>query len=173
MRPKPLHGTRSRYVGGCRCEPCRAVASDYAKRYHRKRFQSLKVSADVAREHILHLKRCGLGAPAIGHSADMSPATVLRIARGKQRRIYAVTERKVLSVTAEGIADGALVDPTVTRTLLRELLEEGWTRRELLAALGRPGRSMSMLYHERVTARTEMRVEKLHRRLMQSGSLAI
>lgn len=163
------HGTHSCYVGGCRCEACSTEALRYAQMYYWRTRKFLKVPSDAAREHVLALQQYGLGDNAIAASCGAGPATIRRIRLGKAKEIYQRTEQRIFSVTPEGIADGALVDASVTHSLLHDLLEEGWTRAELNRALGRKGRCLITLYRQRVTAATEMRVEQLYRRAIREG----
>jgi len=44
-RPAPEHGTRSRYVSGCRCDLCTAAERDYAREYKRERARQRKAAA--------------------------------------------------------------------------------------------------------------------------------
>lgn len=165
-----IHGTRSSYVRGCRCEECGAVARAYARcHYYSRRRKLLKVPSDVARQHILYLKKMGMGANAISDCGGVGPVTVRKIRDGKWHRIKQRTEQRILSVTPEGIADCALVDATFVHGLIRELLEEGWTRRDLNRELGRTGRQFPFLRQKRVRAKTQMLIEKLYRRAMTDG----
>jgi hypothetical protein len=143
----------------------------YHREYESRRRK--KVSSERARAHILKLKSYGLGAPSIADCCGVSPATVQLIRQGRKPLIYARTEQRILSVTPEGIADSALVDATVTRTLLRELLAEGWSRRDLARALGNKGRLLPMLYRNQVKASMALRVERLYVRAMRGGMTQI
>ena len=75
-------------------------------------------------------------------------------------------------LTPEGLSDGCRVDPTLTRQLIRELLDEGYTSRQLLRELGYKRTDLFMLRSKRVFAKTQLRVEKLYRKAMKEGLAA-
>lgn len=166
-----VNPSRTNYVRGCRCEACKSVEMAYHREYERRRRK--KVSSERARAHILKLKSYGLGSNSIADSCGVGPATVRLICLGRKPLIYKRTEMRILSVTPEGMADGVLIDATVTRVLLRELLNEGWSRRDLARALGNKGRLLPMLYRNRVTASMGARVERLYVRALRGGMTEI
>lgn len=162
------HGTRSCYVGGCRCSDCSRVALAYARtHYRRTKPKSPKVSTAHVMYHIAYLKSYGLGCKAIGQACDCSPATIRLLSNGRLRTILRVTEQRILSVTPEAIADHALVDGDMTRKMLRELLDEGYSWRQLSRELKRT--TLHVFYVKSVAAKTQLRVEKLYRRAMTVG----
>jgi hypothetical protein len=130
------------------------------------------VDAGRARAHILLLQSYGVGGPSIAAACDVSPATPQRIRSGALRMIRRSTERRILDVTPEAVADGAPVPIGVTRTLIAELCEEGFTQTQLAHWLGYRGHELSFVRRRRryVSARTAMRVERLHRELMTDAS---
>lgn len=122
------------------------------------------VSAVRARRHLAALSRQGIGRRAVAAASDVSETAISEIARGAKRRLRSSTERKLLDVTADALADHATVDAVDTWALVNELLEAGWTKAELARRLGYE-RPALQLGSERVLARTALRVRRLHREL--------
>lgn len=159
------HGTRVKYIGGCRCELCRKANSLYesarAKARRAGDWNGI-VPADRARAHLKALARAGIGRRAVEAVSDVPNSILQEIKQGKRTRIRARTERKVLAVGKAQAADHSFVPARRTWALLGELLEEGYTRRQLLERLG-----LTKLQYRRtrVLVRTQARIERLHREL--------
>ena len=94
------HGTRSRYVGGCRCDECRgANAAD--RRARRTRTPLVPVEPVVA--HLRALQAAGVGRRRIARAALVAESTLDRIARQPGTRMHPEVARRVLAVQlAEG-----------------------------------------------------------------------
>ena len=125
------HGTRLRYMSGCRCTPCRAANSRYEceRLAERKAGRSNKVvSAGTARAHIARLRAAGLGTRTIGDMAGVGRTIVMGIARGVRPRCRQKTVRAICEVSPFDALPGAYVDAAHTWRLIGELLEAGWTR---------------------------------------------
>ena len=89
------HGTRSMYVGGCRCEPCRAAnAADKKAR----RVASPLVPVGPVVEHLRTLQAAGVGRRRIARAARIAESTLDRIARQPGSRLTQECARRVLSV---------------------------------------------------------------------------
>jgi hypothetical protein len=221
------HGTRSRYVTGCRCDACRAsnaaayharqakakeaalaiatpavpiekvwTARDGSKRIRtyrracpgvdgepcRLRAHLRKdskggvcracrerlvwnglVDAGAVRKHLRRLAAKGVGRRAVADAADVSPSTLSDLRGRKRNKLRRELERRILAVTAEAVADGALVSAAPTRELLDELVHRGFTKTALAHELGREG--LAYYRQSKVTARTELAVRRLYRRL--------
>jgi hypothetical protein len=146
MRPTDLppadrfaHGTRSRYVSGCRCADCReANRLYYHVRVKAKIFGDWNglVLALTVRRYLRTLSRKGVGYKTVAVACDVSATCLAEVLAGRKKWIRARTQRKVLQVTADAIADGALVSAKQTWKRINELLEEGFTERELARRLG-------------------------------------
>src|SRR5581483_5514038 len=133
------HGTRARYVTGCRCQECReANRLFYHIRIKEKIFGRSNglVSAQAARRHMLKLSAQGVGRRAIGAACGVADSILTLIRSGRRKTIRANTERRILSVTRDAIADKALVSNGRTWKLIDRLLQEGFTRTELARRLG-------------------------------------
>lgn len=79
------HGTRSRYVTGCRCESCCAANREYAKARPRAKAReeyvggAFRVSPDVARRAIAQLVSMGWNRNEIARAAGVSKNSVNNI----------------------------------------------------------------------------------------------
>lgn len=152
--PKPCHhnvaqhqhGTYACYkLDGCRCEPCAAANSEYARRNTREkaygRWNGL-VPADEARAHVKALRAQGMGWKRIASAAGLDTSVVWKLlygdpARGlaPSKRIRPSTSRALLAVKLD-LADGAKIDSLVTRRKLQALIALGWSQSKLAHRLG-------------------------------------
>lgn len=98
-------------------------------------------------------------------ATDLAAHTVQQIATGKRRRITLFTERLILAVTNNLLMDGATVPAEQTKALVKILLDEGYTERELARRLGYRGRALPFLRRDKITVRNAQRVRVLHRNL--------
>jgi hypothetical protein len=167
-------GTRAKYVAGrCRCLRCRAANSSYetARAAARRRGEwNGLVSAERARQQLVALSRQGVGRRAVSAACDVGETTLQEIRSGAKTQIRAATERRILAVTKDAIADHALVGGGRTHQRLRRLLEEGFTKTELARRLGSTAKVPALqLTPGRVTARNAMKVERLYRLVMAEG----
>lgn len=133
------HGTRIKYMGGCRCDKCRRANTDYEK----ERAAARKtgdwngiVTAGRARVHMLKLSKQGVGRRSVQAVTDIADSILHKIRSGTKLRIRARTERLILAVTKEMAADGALVDAAPTWKLINKLLAKGYTKSQIALALG-------------------------------------
>jgi hypothetical protein len=162
------HGTRLRYVGGCRCDLCRAAN----RNYERKRAAARAagdwngiVSSDNARRHLLALARQGVGTRSVSACSDVSRTILLEVIQRKRLRVRARTERAVLAVTADvARGDASLMSAKGTWRLIENLLEEGYTKKRIAQEMGHRSIQLSK---KTVTARNASRVAVVYRRLTQ------
>jgi hypothetical protein len=80
-------------------------------------------------------------------------------------RIRARTLRRILAVTPAQLADRSFVSAKSTWRLIRQLLEEGYTKAAIARLLGYKSPALQFR-RTRVFASTEMRVKRLHSKLM-------
>jgi hypothetical protein len=161
------HGTRLRYISGCKCFHCRRANSDYERERKAARENgdwNGIVPADQARDHLKSLSRAGVGKRAVAASSDICMTVLQDIRTGKKRQIRARTARKILAVTPAMVSDGALVKPGRTFRLIDELLEEGFSKAELARRLGYRNQALQFS-RRRMTARNVARIERLYRSL--------
>ena len=96
------HGTRSRYVGGCRCDDCRKANAAHAKAT-RKRTPLVPVEPVVA--HLRALQAAGASRARIARAARVAESTLDRIARQPGTRMHPRLAARVLRVRiAEGVS---------------------------------------------------------------------
>jgi hypothetical protein len=162
------HGTRIKYIGGCKCMLCRAANSRYETERHAARkagdWNGI-VDTDKARRHLKMLSRNGVGRRAVADASDIAGTILSEIRSGKRKRIRARTERKILAVTKEALSGGALVDADLTWKKIDELLDEGFTKGGLALRLGMKTLALQIKRFE-VTAKTQMRVDRFYRQIM-------
>lgn len=182
MRPRDLrsaahlaerkpHGTRGKYLGGCRCIPCRAANSRYSverDRLVRAGLGNPIVSADAARRHILGLAARGIGYKAVAAAADVPTSIVFGIRAGKRPNVRRQSEQRILAVTIEAVSDAAIVSAAPAWRMIRELLDEGFTKKELARRLGYQTGALQ-LGRDRMLARNASRVERFYRQMMRGA----
>lgn len=163
------HGTRMRYLGRCRCVPCRAANSRYEteRQAARKRGEwAGVVPAAPARAHILKLSRLGVGYKSVAAAAGVAVSVMAKIRSGERVQVRATTLRRILAVDAGARADASTVPAGPTWRRIGQLLEEGYTKGRIARELGARYPSLQIGRRGRVLASTAVRVERLHRRLL-------
>jgi hypothetical protein len=157
------HGDRSTYLRGCRCFACREANRLYAIK-QRTGATSL-VRATRARHHLQNLARQGVGSQAAADAADVARFTIRRIRSGKSKKITRQSERRILALTKDAVADRGLIDRRSVDQMLLELIEAGFTPRQLALNFGYTN-PVLQFNGQRVQARTKMKVEKFYNRVM-------
>lgn len=165
------HGTRLKYMGGCKCMLCRAANS----RYETERAVARKngdwngiVDASAARRHVLKLSKSGVGYKSVADAASVGHTIVLEVRTGRRLRIRARTERSILAVTKAAYAGGALLDGDPTWRKINKLLAEGFSKAELARRLGFKSPAIQFKRFE-VTGKTAARVDRFYRTIMAGG----
>ncbi len=161
------HGTRIRYVGGCRCLPCRAANSRYETERAAQRRMGLGnglVPAKRARRHLSALSAKGVGRRAVAEASGVSATILMLVKSGRRTQIRSDTERRILAVNTGCASDGALISAQSTWRLIDRLLDEGFSRKELARRLGY--RSGLQLNRARITVRNAGRVRRFYDRIM-------
>lgn len=164
MRRLRAHGTRTRYQQSCRCLPCRVASARYAselkERHVRGEPFNRLVSAEATREHLLKLSANGVGLQAISEITGIAKSTLSGIRTGRSKNLRSAKEEVILAITSEARVDGTRVSSHHMMKMIRRLRRQGFTHQEIAKRSGVnrgafiPGRKV-------VTARTEMRIEKL------------
>ncbi len=157
------HGTRVRYVTGCKCMLCRAANS----RYETERALARKngdwnglVFADRARAHLRMLSRRGIGRRLIADACGISDSMLHEIKIGRKRRIRARTERAILATNEHLRGDKTLVLARPVWAKVDLLLRHGFSKAEIARRIGLKRPAIQFDRHI-VTARTAMLIEKL------------
>ncbi len=167
------HGTRSRYKKGCRCDECRAANNAYVR--HRTmenvwgRTNKI-IDAYPARRHLFELEGLGIGLRTVSEVTGCSRSYLREVRNGTRERMREQTLARILEVDEGCVSDGNLVDANPTWRLIRDLLRQGWTRGKIARLLGNKTSNLQ-IGKRRITARTEMKVRRLHQRLTSPGWL--
>lgn len=158
------HGVRIKYLGGCRCIPCKAAASRYECGLAAKRRQGLGnglVDAASVVAHLRELSKQGVGYKAVCEAAGVGKSSVMMAISGKRKLMRAANARAILAVTADmARRDGALVPAKATMARIKWLVNEGMTKTEIARRLGYKTRALQIT-KGMITARNAMKVEKL------------
>ena len=162
------HGTRVRYMTGCKCMLCRAANS----RYETERALARKngdwngiVSAEPLRDYLRQLSRRGVGYKSVAAAADVSKTTLAAVLAGRKRHVRARTFRRCMEVGVDAIADHALVKARPTWAKVHRLLNEGFSKAEIARRIGKQMPALQ-LGRETITAINASRVERLYRTVM-------
>jgi hypothetical protein len=125
------------------------------------------IPAARARRHLLTLSRRGVGRRAVAAACDVADTVLQEIRSGKAAAIRRETERRILAVTPDAVADHALVPARQTIGRLCRLLDEGFTKAELARRLGSKARVPSLqIKAGLITAKKAAQVERLYRIVM-------
>jgi hypothetical protein len=163
------HGTRLKYMAGCKCLPCRAANSRYECERAKARLAgdwNGLVPALAARRHLLRLSKQGVGRRAVAAACDVSLTIVASIRSGTRTQIRKRTQDRILGVTRLAVSDAALVPANETWRQINALLEEGFTKAELARRLGFRTPALQV-GKGKILARTAARVDRLFRMLMK------
>lgn len=165
------HGDRLKYHAGCRCLPCRAANSQYeAMRAAARKAGDWNglVPAKSARAHIRKLGKQGVGYKSVAEASGVATSMIFAILSSRKRRIRARTERRILAVTKEAIADRALVSSANTWRLIGRMLDEGYTKSAIARMLGSTAKTPALQIGKfTCTARTASKVERLWRQMQR------
>lgn len=121
------------------------------------------VDAGPVRDHLMELRREGIGYKSVAAACDVSHTVISEIISGEKTRLRASTAKRILGVDAKARADHSVVPARETWKLIRQLLRCGWTQARIAKALGRTTPALQ-LKKRHVLARTALAVEKLARR---------
>jgi hypothetical protein len=160
------HGTRLRYLAGCKCFQCRRANSDYERQRQAARAAgdwNGIVDAGPARAHLRRLSRLGIGRRVVSEVSNVAQTVLAEVKSGRKKRIRARTARRILSVGTAQRADAALVPAGATWKRIDALLEEGFTKSRIARELGAKTRALQ-IRRDLVTVRTAAKVETLWRK---------
>lgn len=159
------HGTRLRYMSGCKCGACREANSAYARmraKLGRDGQGNPLVDASAARRHLERLSRKGIGRGTVADISRVASSLLTEIRSGRKRRCRAQTAARILAVSAAAVSDGHRVDAAPTWKRIRWLLRQGFTRGAIALRLGMKTPALR-IGKTRVNARTAQKVERLYR----------
>jgi hypothetical protein len=169
--PSISHGTRSKYVQGCRCVNCRAANSAYykARRMRKPLRRNIEATVDAtrAREFLSLLSEAGVGRNSVHAVCGVGKRLLWEIASGKAKRIFCSTEARILGVKAnEALPRGAIVEAEVTLQQIEALLKEGFTRGDIADRLHRFSDRLRIGEGNKVRKESALRINKLYQALM-------
>ncbi len=159
-----LHGSRARYVSGCRCAPCTEANREYA-RMRTKLPPNPLVPAGRARAHILKLRKRGIGRRTLADVAKVAITTVAELGAGRKTTLRKDTAERLLAAKFEDcVGDRHMVDAAPTQKLLAKLMEMGFTKTEIARRLGSTGKTPSLqMKASTITAANARKVARLYR----------
>lgn len=160
------HGTRLRYMGGCRCLPCRAANSNAETRYRRLRMTGRGnpiVDAAAMRRHVERLSTQGLGYKRVARLAGVSISTVGDVLFGRQDGVRRAIADRVLKVraTLDVLAPSALIPVGPTKAIVDRLMRDGYPAARLATLLGYRSPKLQILRSPTITVRNARRVRDL------------
>ncbi|MFH5211739.1 DEAD/DEAH box helicase [Antrihabitans spumae] len=182
------HGRRG-YYAGCHCTVCveesrtyaRAASRDLARRHREAWVEATDVAAHLngllAQETVQDRADQRITVGAIAAAACVNIGLVRGLVSGRELRCHPLHRRSLLSLTVDdvhaarsvsrtrgrrGIADRNIqVDPAPTWKRIDDLLDHGWTRSAIAAALGYSRRSVLPFTRDAVSAAHAKIVEML------------
>ncbi len=161
------HGSRARYVSGCRCAPCTTANRLYARARSLAKVRGDSnglVPAERARKHLLELRRSRVGARAVASASDVALNVIKDLVIGRQTQLRAATERRILAVDAKARSDHALVRSGASWAAVKQLLKLGLTQGEIARRMGSKAKVPALqLGGKWVTAANEYTLSRLLR----------
>lgn len=162
------HGSRMRYMSGCRCAECRRANATYERERIAARARGEHnglVPVGRTAAHLAELSARRIGYKTVARRAKVAASILALIKAGKRTHVRASTERRVLAVkpSSEALPLSARVSAWPTRMRIRELLALGMTKIAIARALGCKS-SLQIAGRENVTVKTERAVLELHRK---------
>lgn len=171
------HGTRTKYVAGCRCDACRQANRDYARERDRhmrrvaygiEKRNEATVDATEARNHLLWLQSLGIGTRTVAQRTGLSRSALCKIRNGETDKVLVDTEQRIMCLFRDTRQPLMLVDATRTWRLVGWLQQQGWSNASIARALGYRTRAIQFR-RDRVRYRTEQRVEQLVRKVLSDA----
>lgn len=123
--------------------------------------------ATEVREHLLKLRKEGVGIHAVRDASDVSNSLISRILAG-QRTVQPKTAARLLGIDEGARADGAMAPWTEVlraRQLLARLKKHGFRQREINQLLGLKGDALQFGRSKRLTVRRVASIDRLWKRV--------
>lgn len=163
-RRKP-HGTRLRYLSGCKCWRCTKANRNYERERQKARAAgdwNGIVPAEKARRHLELLRTVGIGRRTVAQATGIAQSILTGIRSGKRRNLRARSERRILAVRKDALPGRTRIVIGPTRRLLRELYATGYTVSDLCECLGYKSRYSLQLQPSWITLTKARRIESLY-----------
>lgn len=138
-RPQPTHGTRARYLRGCRCTPCTDAAYHYMSRIRldHERGQRRRIPAEPTRDHVKNLCTAGWTLTQIATAAGCSRHTISSLVSHSTHNVRRDIGAAILAIPVTQTPSPARdVDATGTVRRLRALVAIGWPLATVAPAAG-------------------------------------
>jgi transcriptional regulator with XRE-family HTH domain len=167
-------GTKSAYNVGCRCDKCKKSRSEYeAKRQQIRREEGSNVwiATDQVKAHLEFLRKNGIGLRTVCQYANIARSTLVRILNGKNSKIRKHRAQTILDVDLKCINGGTLVSSVPSRRIIKSLLAEDFTKKEIAKRLGYRTRAIQFAKTKKMTARTARRLERFYNVLNLEGEI--
>ncbi|KAF0145086.1 MAG: Uncharacterized protein FD156_1197 [Nitrospirae bacterium] len=164
------HGTRMRYMAGCKCMLCRAANSSYETGRAALRRQGLVngiISAKRAQAHLVKLSKMGIGRRAVHAASGVNKSIIRLIRKGTRTHIRKNTERRILAVTISAARPHTVISAARVWALIKKLLKSGFSKRALAMRLGY--KNSLQLNENRVIAKNAVKVFRFYKLIMQGG----
>lgn len=163
------HGTRGRYLAGCKCFHCRRANSAYCLARIRAQ-QAGKgnpiIPATRVLEHLAKLRAAGVGYKTAARRAGVAISVVSALMAGRRKNCRKQSEEAILGVTADDAADGAYIDGAATWAMLEQLLRV-MPKTEIARRLGSKAKVPSLqIRRDRVMAGNARKIAALHAELI-------
>ena len=168
-------GTRTGYVTGCRCEPCRQAHREYNLHWdrHQRRVQygleerhTPYVDASEAIAHIHWLRSQGIGKRTIAKASGIGVTSITEFSNGTRTRARQETIDRILAVGTHRIKPGIRIDAAPTWELINDLLAFGFTKARIAKELGNKTPALQINRH-RVNKSTADNMRQVWQRLVQ------
>ena len=162
------HGTRIRYMGGCKCLLCRSANSRYSTNRAALKSRGLDnglIPSDRAREHLLLLSEKGVGRRTVSTITGIPQSSLALIKNGDKKQIRRNTERRILFTTPEHIKGSSLINAASTWRMINYLLKEGFSKKLLAQRLGYRNPALQ-INKRRIFVKTSVKIKFFYDRMM-------
>lgn len=166
------HGTRLKYMSGCKCLDCKAANSQYERERKKARKEGKWngiISAKKARSHIKRLSKKGIGYKTIADVAGLAASTLFKIKSGERLYLRAENERRILSVDETCLADSAVISAKESWKKLEWIFAQGLTEQEIAKRLGYKTERLQI--KENILASTALKIERLYNRIKSESEI--
>jgi hypothetical protein len=154
-------------MGGCKCMLCRAANSRYETGRDALRRAGLSngvVSADRTRAELRRLSRRGIGYKTAAMNAGVSRTNLAKVLFGGRLHVRAMTEKRVLELGGQRVADHALIRAGQSWRRLRWLINQGFSKTEIARRLGQRAHPPALqIGRTQITGRNARKIEQLWR----------
>lgn len=162
------HGTRLKYLGGCRCVPCRAANSRYSvfrSKLNKQGKSNPIIDANNVKQRLALLSQHGIGLRSVADITDISRSVLQKIKNGERLGIRKQNAQKVLNIEPTAIIHGnQIISAKTTWKQIRWLLSEGFTQGALAKRLGYKTPNLQ-INKKNIKTATALKVEKLYNQM--------